>query len=68
MEIASLAQRLREVAIQADNAAVQSTSDICTKCRGCSYYGCYGLIQSTTKFNGKALMATSDTTISDWYY
>ena len=28
MEIASLAQRLREVAIQADNASIQSTSDI----------------------------------------
>ena len=28
MEIASLAQRLRELGIQADNAAIQSTSDI----------------------------------------
>ena len=65
MEIASLAQRLREIAIQADNAAVQSTSDITAlDAEATAIMDAMALIQSTTKFNGKALMATSDTTLA----
>ena len=65
MEIGALAQRLREVAIQADNAAVQSTSDIAAlDAEAAAIMDAMALIQSTTKFNGKALMATSDTTIA----
>ena len=65
MEIAALAQRLREVAIQADNAAVQSTSDITAlDAEATAIMDAMALIQSTTKFNGKALMATSDTTLA----
>jgi len=65
MEIGQLAQRLRELAIQADNAAVQSTSDIAAlDAEAAAIMDAMALIQSTTKFNGKTLMATSDTTIA----
>jgi len=61
MEVASLAQRLREVAIQADNASVQSTSDITAlDAEAAAITKAMALIVETTKFNGKALMDTAD--------
>ena len=61
MEIASLAQRLREVAIQADNASVQSASDITAlDAEAAAITKAMALIVETTKFNGKSLMDTAD--------
>ena len=61
MEIASLAQRLREVAIQADNAAVQSTSDITAlTAETTAITNAIALIVETTLFNGKTLISTAD--------
>jgi len=61
MEVASLAQRLREVAIQADNASVQSTSDITAlDAEAAAITKAMALIVETTKFNGKSLMDTAD--------
>ena len=61
MEVASLAQRLREVAIQADNASVQSTSDITAlDAEAAAITKAMALIVETTKFNGKALMDKAD--------
>jgi flagellin len=61
MEVASLAQRLREVAIQADNASIQSTSDITAlDAEAAAITKAIALIVETTKFNGKAIMDTAD--------
>ena len=61
MEVASLAQRLREVAIQADNASVQSASDITAlDAEAAAITKAMALIVETTKFNGKTLMDTAD--------
>jgi flagellin len=61
MEVAALAQRLREVAIQADNASVQSTSDITAlDAEAAAITKAMALIVETTKFNGKTLMDTAD--------
>ena len=61
MEIASLAQRLREVAIQADNASIQSTSDVTAlTAETTAITKAIALIVETTKFNGTALMDTAD--------
>ena len=61
MEIASLAQRLREIAIQADNAALQSTSDVLAlNAEAVAVAKAMALIVETTKFNGKQLMDTAD--------
>jgi len=61
MEVASLAQRLREVAIQADNASLQSTSDITAlDAEAAAITKAIALIVETTKFNGKAIMDTAD--------
>ena len=65
IEIASLATRLREVAIQADNAALQSDADkAALNAEAKAITKAMALIVSTTKFNGKAIMATSDTTFA----
>ena len=61
LEIAALAQRLREVAIQADNAAVQSTSDIAAlDAEAKEITKAMALIVEKTKFNGKTLISTAD--------
>ena len=64
MEIASLAQRLRELGIQADNAAIQSTSDIAAlSAEAVAVTDAMALIEQTTKFNGKTIIDDADTTI-----
>ena len=61
MEVASLAQRLRELAIQADNASLQSASDILAlNAEAVAVAKAMALIVETTKFNGKQLMDTAD--------
>ena len=65
MEIAALAQRLRELAIQADNAAIQSTSDIAALDAEAAAIGdAMALIEQKTKFNGKTIIDDADTTIN----
>ena len=65
MEIASLAQRLRELGIQADNAAIQSTSDIAAlDAEAAAVADAMALIEQTTKFNGKTIIDDADTTIN----
>ena len=65
MEIASLAQRLRELGIQADNAAIQSTSDIAAlDAEAAAVADAMALIEQTTKFNGKTIINDADTTIN----
>jgi len=65
IEIANLATRLREVAIQADNASIQSDADkAALNLEAAAITKAMALIQSTTKFNGKSLMATSDLTLT----
>jgi flagellin len=63
MEIASLAQRLRELGIQADNAAIQSTSDIAAlDAEAAAITKAMALIEQTTQFNGKDVMEDAATT------
>ena len=65
MEIASLAQRLRELGIQADNAAIQSTSDIAALDAEAAVIGdAMALIEQKTKFNGKTIIDDADTTLA----
>ena len=65
MEIASLAQRLRELGIQADNAAIQSTSDIAAlDAEAVAVTDAMALIEQTTKFNGKTIIDDADTTLA----
>ena len=65
MEIASLAQRLRELGIQADNAAIQSTSDIAAlDAEAAAIADAMALIEQKTKFNGKTIIDDADTTIA----
>ena len=65
MEIASLAQRLRELGIQADNAAIQSTSDIAALDAEAAAIGdAMALIEQKTKFNGKTIINDADTTLA----
>ena len=65
MEIASLAQRLRELGIQADNAAIQSTSDIAAlDAEAVAITDAMALIEQTTKFNGKTIINDADTTLA----
>ena len=65
MEIASLAQRLRELGIQADNAAIQSTSDIAAlDAEAAAVADAMALIEQTTKFNGKTIINDADTTLA----
>ena len=63
MEIGALAQRLRELAIQADNAALQSTSDIAAlDAEAAAITKAMALIEQTTQFNGKDIMEDAATT------
>ena len=63
MEIGALAQRLRELAIQADNAALQSTSDIAAlNAEAAAITKAMALIEQTTQFNGKDIMEDAATT------
>ena len=65
MEIASLAQRLRELGIQADNAAIQSTSDIAAlDDESGAIADAMALIEQKTKFNGKTIINDADTTLA----
>ena len=65
MEIGQLAQRLRELGIQADNAAVQSTSDIAAlNAETAEITKAIALIVQKTLFNGKTLISTADTSIA----
>ena len=65
MEIASLAQRLRELGIQADNAAIQSTSDIAAlDAEAAAIADAMALIEQKTKFNGKTIINDADTTLA----
>ena len=65
MEIASLAQRLRELGIQADNAAIQSTSDIAAlDAEAAAVADAMALIEQKTKFNGKTIINDADTTLA----
>ena len=65
MEIASLAQRLREVAIQADNVNIQSASDITAlDAEATAILDAMALIEQTTKFNGKVIMNDADVEIA----
>ena len=60
MEIASLAQRLRELAIQADNADILSTSDMSAlDAEAASIYDAVDAIVEDTKFNGVDLLGFS---------
>ena len=60
MEIASLAQRLREVAIQADNASIQSDADkTALDTEAAAIYDAIDAIIETTKFNGVDLLGFS---------
>ena len=61
MEIGQLAQRLRELGIQADNAAVQSTSDITAlTAETTAITNAIALIVEKTLFNGVTLISTAD--------
>ncbi len=65
MEIASLAQRLREVAIQADNAAVQSAADITAlDAEAAAITKAITLIVEKTLFNGKTIVSSADITLA----
>ena len=65
MEIASLAQRLRELGIQADNAAIQSTSDIAAlDAEAAAIADAMALIEQKTQFNGKTIINDADTTLN----
>ncbi|OUU61648.1 MAG: hypothetical protein CBC22_07075 [Alphaproteobacteria bacterium TMED62] len=60
MEIASLAQRLRELGIRADNAAFLSTSDmVALDAEAAAIYDTIDSIVETTKFNGVDLLGSS---------
>ena len=60
MDIDSLAQRLREVAIQADNASVQSDADkTALDTEAAAIYDAIDAIIETTKFNGVDLLGFS---------
>ena len=60
MEIAALAQRLREIAIQADNADIQSTSDkTALDAEAAAIYDAVDAIIEDTKFNGVDLLGFS---------
>jgi flagellin len=65
MEVASLAQRLREVAIQADNVSVQSASDVTAlDAEATAITNAIALIVETTLFNGKTMVSTADISIA----
>ena len=65
MEIGQLAQRLRELGIQADNAAVQSTSDITAlTAETTAITNAIALIVEKTLFNGKTLISTADISLA----
>ena len=65
MEIGQLAQRLREIAIQDTNNAVQSTSDIAAlDAEAAAILDAIALIVEKTKFNGKTLISTADINIT----
>ena len=60
MEIAALAQRLRELGIQADNADVQSTADkTALDAEAAAIYDAIDAIIEDTKFNGVDLLGFS---------
>ncbi len=61
MEIANLAVRLRELAIQADNATFQSTTDIAAlDAEAAAITKTIEAISTETKFNGVAVLSASD--------
>ena len=61
MEIAALAQRLREIAIQADNATFQSTTDVAAlDAEAAAITKTIEAISTETKFNGVAVLSASD--------
>ena len=61
MEIGQLAQRLRELAIQADNVNLHSTSDVAAlDAEAKEITKAMALIVEKTKFNGKTLISTAD--------
>ena len=66
IEIASLATRLREVAIQADNVNLQdSSADVAAlNAEAKAITKAMALITTTTKFNGKAVMGGSNKTFA----
>ena len=65
MEIGQLAQRLREIGIQADNASVQSTSDITAlTAETTAITKAIALIVEKTLFNGKTLISTADISLA----
>ncbi len=65
IEIAALATRLREVAIQADNVNLQSTADVAAlNAEAKAITKAMALIEQTTKFNGKVIMNDADTTLA----
>ena len=60
MEIAALAQRLREIAIQADNASILSDSDMTAlDAEAAAIYDAVDAIIEDTKFNGVDLLGFS---------
>ena len=60
-----MAQRPRELGIQADNAAIQSTSDIAAlDAEAAAVADAMALIEQTTKFNGKTIINDADTTLA----
>ena len=65
MEIGALAQRLRELAIQADNAALLSTSDTAAlNAEAAAITTAMALIEQTTKFNGKVIINDADVSLA----
>jgi flagellin len=65
MEIASLAQRLREVAIQADNTAIQSTADgTALDAEAAAITKAITLIVEKTLFNGVTIVSSADIDIA----
>ena len=61
MEIANLAVRLRELAIQADNATFQSTTDVAAlDAEAAAITKTIEAISTETKFNGVAVLSASD--------
>ena len=65
MEIGQLAQRLREIGIQADNVAVQSTSDVTAlTAETTAITNAIALIVEKTLFNGKTLISTADISLA----
>ena len=62
MEIASLAQRLRELAMQADNTEILSTADTAAlDAEAAAVSEAIDNIVAQTSFNTKTLMSTSNT-------